>query len=145
MRLLSARTRRVAKSRGVDYAFLFMQANGDQLREIARLFDAGVIRPVIDRVFPFDANFLEPDTKLEADRNARVAVSQKVKEVMETAEAPGMVAEVVLKAAGAANPKLRYTAGVLAGRLRLLRTYAPAGLMDTGIRKDLRLDTYPTR
>ena len=60
---------------------------------------------------------------------------------METAEAPGMVAEVVLKAAGAANPKLRYTAGVLAGRLRLLRSYAPAGLMDAGIRKDLRLDT----
>jgi hypothetical protein len=54
---------------------------------------------------------------------------------------PGVVADAVLKAAGAANPKLRYTAGVLAGRLRLLRTYAPAGLMDAGIRKDLRLDT----
>jgi hypothetical protein len=50
------------------------------------------------------------------------------------------VADVVLKAAGAADPKLRYTAGALAGRLRLLRTYAPVGLMDAGIRKDLRLD-----
>ncbi|HSV51489.1 MAG TPA: oxidoreductase [Burkholderiaceae bacterium] len=98
-----------------------------------------VIEPAYTKT-PFDANFLEPDAKLDAYRAARVAVNQRVKEVMATADAPGIVAEVVLKAAHAANPKLRYTAGVLAGRLRLLRTYAPAGLMDAGIRKDLRLD-----
>jgi NADPH:quinone reductase-like Zn-dependent oxidoreductase len=55
MRLLSAGTRRAAKRLGVHYSFLFMKANGNQLREIARLFDAGTIRPVIDRVFPFEA------------------------------------------------------------------------------------------
>ena len=53
MRLLSAGIRRKAKRRGVDYSFLFMRANGPQLREITRLFDAGVIRPVVDRVYPF--------------------------------------------------------------------------------------------
>ena len=53
MRLLSAGVRRKAKSRGIDYSFLFMRANGSQLREITRLFDAGVIRPVLDRVYPF--------------------------------------------------------------------------------------------
>jgi NADPH:quinone reductase-like Zn-dependent oxidoreductase len=31
-----------------------MKANGSQLREITRLFEAGVVRPVIDRVFPFE-------------------------------------------------------------------------------------------
>ena len=31
-----------------------MKANGAQLREITRLFDAGVTRPVVDRVFPFE-------------------------------------------------------------------------------------------
>jgi NAD(P)-dependent dehydrogenase (short-subunit alcohol dehydrogenase family) len=98
-----------------------------------------VVEPAYTKT-PFDVNFLEPDAKLDAYRDARVAVSQRVKEVMETAEHPGVVAEVVLKAARAANPKLRYTAGVLAGRLRLLRTYAPVGLVDAGIRKDLRLD-----
>jgi len=98
-----------------------------------------VIEPAYTKT-PFDANFLEPDAKLDAYHDARVAVNQRVKEVMATADAPSVVAEVVLKAAHAANPKLRYTAGVLAGRLRLLRTYAPAGLMDAGIRKDLRLD-----
>ncbi|MEP7280763.1 MAG: NADP-dependent oxidoreductase [Rubrivivax sp.] len=55
MRLLSSGVRRRAHSRGVDYAFLFMQANGRQLGEITRLIEAGAIRPVIDRVFPFDA------------------------------------------------------------------------------------------
>jgi alcohol dehydrogenase len=55
MRLLSARTRRAAKNRDVAYSFLFMKANGSQLREITRLFDAGTIRPVIDRVFPFES------------------------------------------------------------------------------------------
>ena len=54
MRLLSSGIRRRAKSRGVGYAFLFMKANGSQLREITRLLDAGVIRPVVDRVFPFE-------------------------------------------------------------------------------------------
>ena len=32
-----------------------MKANGSQLREITRLFDAGVVRPVVDRVFPFES------------------------------------------------------------------------------------------
>jgi alcohol dehydrogenase len=37
----------------VDYSFLFMRASGSSLREITRLIEAGTIRPVIDRVFPF--------------------------------------------------------------------------------------------
>ena len=53
MRLLSSGIRRKARSRGVDYSFLFMKASGSQLREITRLFDARAVRPVIDRVFPF--------------------------------------------------------------------------------------------
>jgi alcohol dehydrogenase len=55
VRVLSHRIRRQAKRRHVRYAFLFMRANGDQLREIAALIDSGAIRPVVDRVFPFDA------------------------------------------------------------------------------------------
>jgi NADPH:quinone reductase-like Zn-dependent oxidoreductase len=53
MRALSFSVRRKAKQRSVTYSFLFMTANGDQLRELATLVDAGVIRPVIDRVYPF--------------------------------------------------------------------------------------------
>ena len=46
-------TRRQARRHGVDYAFLFMQANGAQLAGIAALIDAGTLRTVVDRVFPF--------------------------------------------------------------------------------------------
>jgi len=55
MRLLSSGIRRRARSRGVDYGFLFMKASGAQLQQITRLIEAGVIRPVIDKVFPFEA------------------------------------------------------------------------------------------
>ncbi|SDO43802.1 alcohol dehydrogenase [Rhodoferax sp. OV413] len=54
MRLLSAGIRRKAKSRGVSFSFLFMKANGGQLRAITLLLEAGIIRPVIDKVFPFE-------------------------------------------------------------------------------------------
>jgi NADPH:quinone reductase-like Zn-dependent oxidoreductase len=54
MRALSFSIRRKAKRRSVTYSFLFMTANGEQLRELGALVDAGAIRPVIDRVFPFD-------------------------------------------------------------------------------------------
>jgi NAD(P)-dependent dehydrogenase (short-subunit alcohol dehydrogenase family) len=98
-----------------------------------------VIEPAYTKT-PFDANFLEPDAKLDEYREVRAAVSERVKEVMATAEQPGVVADTVLKAASAAHPKLRYTAGGLASRLRLLRRFAPAALVDAGIRRDLRLD-----
>jgi len=101
-----------------------------------------VIEPAYTKT-PFDANFLEPDAKLDEYREIRAAVNARVKEVMATAEQPGVVADVVLKAASAARPKLRYTAGGLASRLRLLRRFAPADLVDAGIRRDLRLDAVP--
>ena len=39
----------------MSLSFLFMRASGAQLREISALVDSGVIRPVVDRVFPFEA------------------------------------------------------------------------------------------
>ena len=55
MRFLSYRVRRAARRRHVRYSFLFMRANGEQLRELSSLIDSGVIRPVVDRVFPFES------------------------------------------------------------------------------------------
>ncbi|ANL45244.1 MULTISPECIES: NADP-dependent oxidoreductase [Rhizobium] len=52
--LLSRGVRRKAKRLGVAYSFLFMRAEGRQLGEIARLIEQGVIRPVVDKVFPFE-------------------------------------------------------------------------------------------
>jgi alcohol dehydrogenase len=44
-----------AKRRGLQYSFLFMRANGSQLSEITSLINAGAIRPVMDKVFPFES------------------------------------------------------------------------------------------
>jgi alcohol dehydrogenase len=55
MRLLSSGIRRRARGRGIDYSFLFMRANGAQLREITRLIEGGAIRPVVDKVFAFES------------------------------------------------------------------------------------------
>jgi NADPH:quinone reductase-like Zn-dependent oxidoreductase len=54
MGLLSRKVHKQARKLGVRYSFLFMQANGAQLRELVTLYDAGHLRPVIGKTFPFD-------------------------------------------------------------------------------------------
>ncbi|ASY73167.1 NADPH:quinone oxidoreductase [Sinorhizobium fredii USDA 205] len=54
MRLLSLGIRRKSNRRKISYSFLFMTANGGQLAKITSLIEAGAIRPVLDRVFPFE-------------------------------------------------------------------------------------------
>ena len=55
MRFLSFGIRKKAKHHRVSYSFLFMRASGDQLSRITSLIESGIIRPVVDRVFPFEA------------------------------------------------------------------------------------------
>ena len=52
--LLSRKIIRHAKKRGVEYSFLSVHPDGRQLAEIGNLLEAGTVRPVIDKVFPFD-------------------------------------------------------------------------------------------
>ncbi len=54
MFFLSRKVRKLANKLGVDYSFLFMQANGKQLSEIGKLIEADIIRPVVDKVFSFE-------------------------------------------------------------------------------------------
>jgi NADPH:quinone reductase-like Zn-dependent oxidoreductase len=54
MALMSLGVRARARKLGVRYSFLFMRANGAQLKTLAALYDAGALRPVLDRTFPFD-------------------------------------------------------------------------------------------
>jgi NADPH:quinone reductase-like Zn-dependent oxidoreductase len=54
MRLLSYGIRKAARRTGATYSFHFMTASGRQLGEITSLIEAGRIRPVVDRVFPFE-------------------------------------------------------------------------------------------
>ena len=63
-----------------------------------------VIEPAYTKT-QFDANFLEPDSKLDEYREVRAAVDKRVKEVMATADEPSVVADVVLKAASRGSPE----------------------------------------
>lgn len=55
MRALSYSTLRQAKRHQVDYSFLFMKANANQLRDMTQLIELGAIRPIVDKVFPFES------------------------------------------------------------------------------------------
>ena len=54
LKFLSAGIRKKAKRLDVNYSFLFMRAQGEQLSQITSLIDSGVIKPVMDKVFPFE-------------------------------------------------------------------------------------------
>jgi len=88
---------------------------------------------------PFDANLLQPDAPLGVYGAIRASVARRIKEVLVGADGPGVVARMVVQAAQATRPKIRYAPG-LARRMRLLRRFAPAAVLDAGVRRDLRLE-----
>ena len=53
MKILSSGVRKKVKQLNINYSFLFMRAEGKQLSEITKLIEQGVIKPVMDKVFPF--------------------------------------------------------------------------------------------
>lgn len=53
-KIISSGVRKKSKKRNVTFSFLFMKANGHQLGQITSLIESGVIRPVMDKVFPFE-------------------------------------------------------------------------------------------
>jgi NADPH:quinone reductase-like Zn-dependent oxidoreductase len=75
MGLLSRKVHKQARKLGVSYSFLFMQANGGQLRELASLYDAGHLRPLIDTTLAFDQT-LEALAYVEQGRaNGKVVIT----------------------------------------------------------------------
>ena len=75
MSILSYGIRAKARRHQITYSFLFMRAHGRQLTEITTLMNDGIIRPVLDRVFPFEAT-KEAMAYLEAGRaKGKVVVS----------------------------------------------------------------------
>jgi NAD(P)-dependent dehydrogenase (short-subunit alcohol dehydrogenase family) len=97
-----------------------------------------VIEPAYTRT-EFDSNMIQPDAMLDVYSEARSALSKLMPSVIAKGDDPSVVADVVLKAATAKTPKLRYAAGTRANGLRLLRKYAPASLLDSGVRRELGL------
>jgi len=89
----------------------------------------------------FEANAPEVDAKLDEYNIARKALAKITKVAIAAGDDPNVVANIVLKAANAKKPKARYAAGKLASRLSFLRRFAPAALVDMGVRKELKLDS----
>lgn len=53
-RLLSYGAKKKAKKLNIQFSFLFMRAEGAQLGQLTNLIEAGVIKSVVDKVFPFE-------------------------------------------------------------------------------------------
>lgn len=91
----------------------------------------------------FEANATEADSPIDSYATTREQVRQALSQAVRGGDDPAVVAQVVLKAATSRTPKLRYPAGPMAHRLALLRRFAPASLLDKGIRKANKLAATP--
>jgi alcohol dehydrogenase len=54
LRVLSRKTLAAARKHKARYEYFFVHADGEQLREIARLVESGAITPLVDKVFRLD-------------------------------------------------------------------------------------------
>ncbi|MBV8861528.1 MAG: oxidoreductase [Mycobacterium sp.] len=91
----------------------------------------------------FEASATDADSPIDSYAPIRDSVKQVLAKAVRAGDDPAVVARVVLKAATSRTPKLRYPAGPLSRRLSLLKKFAPAALLDNGIRKANKLATTP--
>lgn len=93
-----------------------------------------LVEPGVTRT-SFEENITRPDQPLPAYNTVRADAEKLMREIIDTGDAPEVVADVVVKAASAASPKRRYTAGKMAGQVRFLRRFLPESLVDKNLRK----------
>jgi len=87
----------------------------------------------------FDTNAMQPDAPLPVYAERRRVFDDVIADAMRAGDDPAIVAEVIVTAATATRPKLRYTAGPLASRVSKARRLVPAGVFDRQIRKTNRM------
>ena len=87
----------------------------------------------------FEANSIPPDLPLDAYGAQRRVATEALSAAMHGADKPHVVADVIVRAATDARPRLRYPAGPLASRVAILRRFVPASAFDKQIRKLNRL------
>jgi NAD(P)-dependent dehydrogenase (short-subunit alcohol dehydrogenase family) len=91
----------------------------------------------------FEANATDADSPIDSYAPIREHVKQVIGKAVRAGDDPAVVAQAVLKAATSRTPKLRYPAGPLARKLTVLKKFAPAALLDKGIRKANKLTAAP--
>jgi NAD(P)-dependent dehydrogenase (short-subunit alcohol dehydrogenase family) len=97
-----------------------------------------IVEPAYTRT-GFEVNSAKPDTPLQVYAKQRHTVDRVMAEAIRDGDAPAIVAKAIVAAATDAKPKLRYTAGPMAGRVSTLRRVVPARAFDKQIRKINRL------
>jgi short-subunit dehydrogenase len=97
-----------------------------------------LVEPAYTRT-AFESNVLVADQKHDHYGLARANAEAVMRAVMTTADPPDVVAQAVVTAATAANPRLRYTAGRVAKKVSLLRRFVPASAFDKSLRKQLQM------
>lgn len=87
----------------------------------------------------FEANSIRPDTPLPVYAQQRHIFDHVLATAIQDGDDPATVAKTIVEAATDPKPKLRYTAGSVAGRVSTLRRIAPSRAFDKQIRKLNRL------
>lgn len=97
-----------------------------------------LVQPAYTRT-TFDASLIRPDTPLPIYADQRRTADDVMAAAMKDGDEPAVVAKVIVAAATDPKPKLRYTAGPIAGRVSTLRRIVPSRAFDKQIRKLNRL------
>ncbi|MGM4983031.1 oxidoreductase [Rhizobiales bacterium] len=97
-----------------------------------------LVEPGVTRT-SFEENLTRADQPLPIYDTIRTDAEKLMREIVETGDAPEIVADMLVKAANAASPKRRYTAGKMAGQVRLIRRFLPESFVDKNLRKFNRL------
>lgn len=97
-----------------------------------------LVEPGVTRT-AFEENITRPDHPIPMYDAVRADAEKFMREIVEKGDAPEVVAQTVVRAANAATPRRRYTAGKAAGQVRFIRRFLPESFVDKSLRKFNRL------
>lgn len=83
----------------------------------------------------FEESLTRPDQPLTVYDSVRTDMAALMRNGVNAGDAPAVVADTVLKAATAAIPRRRYTAGRQASQVRFLRRFLPEAMVDKSLRQ----------
>jgi short-subunit dehydrogenase len=98
-----------------------------------------LVEPGVTRT-SFEDNLTRVDQPLSVYDAARRSSEALMREWVDAGDSPEVVAATVVRAATAAKPKLRYSAGKQSSQVRSLRRYFPEAVVDKILRRQLGLD-----